>query len=207
MSNIDEKMQKLKILRELVLHKIYELSDGDCSRRIDFEDLFESLSQEGFGDREQFKSCINYLGSRRYINNEILSTPDGACSMYDSTAITSLGIDFLEREEQEDSSIFVAQPTYSFQGIKDANIVIGSRNIQHVNFETAELDKFLNLTEELISKLPDETTLTDIKKTILEQKEEGRPSKGFLRMLSNQLMAYVLKAGIEVAKYGLTNLF
>jgi hypothetical protein len=207
MSEVDDKIKQFESLCRLVLQSIFNLSHADCRTRVDFKDLYEVLSQEGYDDREQVNACINYLGSARYIDNEIKSTSDNACTIYLSTAITAFGIKFLKLGIIEAFNEPGSNSIYNFQNIKDANFIIGDNNKQEIHSETAELEKFLKLTEDLISKLPDETTLIDIKKAILDQKEEGRPSKVLIRMLRNQLMALAIKAGIEVSKYGITNLF
>jgi hypothetical protein len=185
-----------KRFREQVFRKIYEITNGNMSEMIRSIDNIQELFPAEKA-REVF-NAVDFLISEGLLTGKKSTYISGNTDI-NLIYLTSEGIKFCEGTQEMSKS----SHTINISGNKNSNIAIGDNNIQTIQTTESQLEDLLKLTDELLTHLPNDNDLNEIKALIKEQQSEGKPSASFLKSIGRQLLPFVMSVGVSVVSSGI----
>lgn len=145
-----------KDLRQLVLKTIYDLSECNCGKRINFNIIADYFKTKKNIEWEQLLPSISYLDQKRLINSKLIESIDGK-TMYVDTAITTEGIELIESEHETEEKLKTPQNTYTTYN--NSTIISGNQNQVEVNYNGVDIQSIAESLNQLVMQNPENDLL------------------------------------------------
>ncbi len=192
-------MKTIQELRERVLHKVYDLANGNASKNIAFM-LAETLPDL---DEETLFSALSYLQSKGYIELEIKTYISGN-ELLQKLYITSLAIDKIEgnvSEHQASSEISQSADNTNVSVNGNNNNVFINAYILQTEFSPEEKMQLIELFQEVKDLHQSNPTVSTLADAALAE-VNGKADKNSLRKIWDTIVSIGGQVSTSVATAG-----